>query len=88
MQPLPFAPFFPLVDQCLQAVCNDALFDDNYVFNPTFDDAYIADMEAISAFLASTGRIRDPQDVLDYTYTDPVASIDPSLVQVRGRWTP
>lgn len=67
---------------------NDALFDDNYVFNPTFDDAYVADMEAISAFLASSGRIKNPKDVLDYTYTAPVAAIDPSLVKVEGRWAP
>ena len=67
---------------------NDALFDNNYVFDPTFDDAYIADMEAISAFLASSGRIKDPMEVLDYTYTEPVASIDQSLVQVKGRWAP
>lgn len=67
---------------------NDALFDNNYVFNPAFDDAYIADMEAISAFLASTGRIKDPMNVLDYTYTAPVAAIDASLVKVKGAWTP
>ena len=66
---------------------NDALFD-NYVFNPTFDDAYVADMEAISAFLESTGRIKNPMAVLDYTYTEPVASIDPALVKVEGGWAP
>lgn len=67
---------------------NDALFDNNYVFNPVFDDAYIADMEAISAFLASSGRINDEMPVLEYTYTGPVGSIDASLVEVTGAWAP
>ncbi len=67
---------------------NDALFDNNYVFNPVFDDAYIADMEAISAFLASSGRINDEMPVLEYTYTGPIGSIDASLVEVTGAWAP
>jgi hypothetical protein len=27
-------------------------------------------------------------DVLDYTYTAPLAAIDPALVKMEGRWQP
>jgi ABC-type nitrate/sulfonate/bicarbonate transport system substrate-binding protein len=66
---------------------NEALFD-NYVFDATFDDAYVADMAAIADFLQATGRIKDRMDVLDYTYTAPLAAIDPALVKMEGRWQP
>lgn len=66
---------------------NRALWD-NYVFDPTFDEGYVADMEATAAFLETTGRIRDRMDVLDYTYTEPARKVDPSLVEVEGRWQP
>jgi ABC-type nitrate/sulfonate/bicarbonate transport system substrate-binding protein len=66
---------------------NRALWD-NYRFDPTFDENYVADMEATANFLEATGRIRDRMDVLDYTYTDPVAKADSSLVEVEGKWQP
>jgi ABC-type nitrate/sulfonate/bicarbonate transport system substrate-binding protein len=66
---------------------NRAIWD-NYVFDPTFDDDYVADMEATADFLEATGRIRDRMDVLEYTYTEPVAKVDPALVEVEGRWQP
>jgi taurine transport system substrate-binding protein len=66
---------------------NRAIWDD-FVFNPAFDEAYVADMERTAAFLAGAGRIKSPTHVLDYTYTDPVAEVDPALVKVKGRWKP
>ena len=66
---------------------NRALWD-NYVFDPTLDQNYVADMEATADFLEATGRIHDRMDVLDYTYTEPVAKVDPSLVKVEGKWQP
>jgi ABC-type nitrate/sulfonate/bicarbonate transport system substrate-binding protein len=66
---------------------NRAIWD-NYVFDPTFDENYVADMEATADFLEATGRIRGRMHVLDYTYTSPVAKVDPSLVQVEGKWQP
>ncbi|MBL8381067.1 MAG: ABC transporter substrate-binding protein [Burkholderiales bacterium] len=58
----------------------------NYVFNPGFDDAYVADMERTAAFLEASGRIKKRMNVLDYTFTDPLAGLDASLVRVGGRW--
>ena len=58
----------------------------NYVFNPGFDDAYVADMERTAAFLEASGRIKKRMNVLDYTYTAPLARHDKSLVKVEGRW--
>ena len=66
---------------------NRAIWD-NYVFNPAFDEAYVQDMERTAAFLESAGRIKSRTHILDYTYTDPIAEIDPSLVKVKGRWRP
>ena len=66
---------------------NRAIWDD-YVFNPVFDDEYVADMERTTAFLEGAGRIKKRTHVLDYTYTEPVAEIEPSLVKVTGRWKP
>ena len=43
---------------------------------------------ATADFLEATGRIRDRMDVLDYTYTNPVAKVDPALVEVEGQWQP
>jgi ABC-type nitrate/sulfonate/bicarbonate transport system substrate-binding protein len=55
-----------------------------YSFDPVFDDAYVKDMEAMTAYLVASGRIKAPKSVLDYTYTAPLAAADPSLVKVAG----
>jgi ABC-type nitrate/sulfonate/bicarbonate transport system substrate-binding protein len=61
---------------------------DNFVFDPTIGESYVADMEATADFLEKSGRIRDRMDVLDYTYTGPLEAADPSLVQTAGKWQP
>ena len=66
---------------------NMALLD-NYVFDPTVDEAYVEDMDAIAEFLIATNRIRDKKDILSYTYTDPLKEVDASLVKVEGTWKP
>ncbi|MBI3708278.1 MAG: ABC transporter substrate-binding protein [Proteobacteria bacterium] len=58
----------------------------NYVFTAAFDDAYVADMEHTAEFLEATGRIKKRINVLDYTYSAPLAAIDAALVKVPGRW--
>jgi ABC-type nitrate/sulfonate/bicarbonate transport system substrate-binding protein len=60
----------------------------NYVFKADFDDAYVADMEHTTDFLDATGRIKKHINVLDYTYSAPLATIDAALVKVPGRWKP
>ena len=60
----------------------------NYAFDATVDETYVEDMNAITTFLAATNRIGEPQDPLSYTYTVPLAAVDPDLVQVEGQWTP
>jgi ABC-type nitrate/sulfonate/bicarbonate transport system substrate-binding protein len=66
---------------------NRAIWD-NYVFDPTIGEGYVDDMEATADFLEATGRIRDRMDVLEYTYTSPVAKVDAALVEVEGKWQP
>ena len=58
----------------------------DYTFDPTLDEEYVKDMDAMTAFLVATGRIKQARSVLDYTYSAPLASIDPSLVKVPGRF--
>jgi ABC-type nitrate/sulfonate/bicarbonate transport system substrate-binding protein len=59
---------------------------DEYVFNPSFDQAYVADMKAMTDYLVASGRVKSPKDPLDYTYSDPVAAVDAGLVKVPGRF--
>lgn len=62
-----------------------AIWDD-YVFDPTFDQAYVKDMKAMTDYLVASGRVKSAKDPLEYTYSDPVAATDPSLVKVPGRF--
>ena len=60
----------------------------NYTFDASIDELYVEDMNAVTEFLEATNRIQDPQDPLSYTYSAPLASVDASLVEVEGEWTP
>ena len=60
----------------------------NYTFNPKFDKAYVDDVKAIEAFLKSTNRIPSEGDPLDYSYSGPMKAIDPSFVEIDGKWKP
>lgn len=59
---------------------------DQYTFDPVFDDRYVRDMERLTEFLVATGRLKSPKHPLDYTFTEPVAAVDKSLVKVLGRF--
>lgn len=65
----------------------EAIWND-YVFDPVFDDEYVKDMDETAAYLLATGRIKAVKNVLDYTYTAPLAAVDPGLVKVAGRFKP
>ena len=64
-----------------------AIWDD-YQFDPTFDSAYVKDMDMTTQFLLSTGRVKTAKNPLDYTYTAPLAAVDPGLVKVAGQFKP
>jgi ABC-type nitrate/sulfonate/bicarbonate transport system substrate-binding protein len=57
-----------------------------YVFDPSFDEKYAADMKSMTDYLVASGRVKAAKDPLDYTYSDPVAAADPALVKLPGRW--
>ncbi|MGE0314350.1 MAG: ABC transporter substrate-binding protein [Lautropia sp.] len=59
---------------------------DQFGFDPTIDQAFVDDMKAMTDFLASSGRVKNPKDPLDYTFTAPVAAYKSSLVKVPGRF--
>jgi ABC-type nitrate/sulfonate/bicarbonate transport system substrate-binding protein len=56
-----------------------------YVFDPTFDDAFVADMKAMTDYLVASGRIRAARDPLDYTYSAPAVA-GGAKAPVPGRW--
>jgi ABC-type nitrate/sulfonate/bicarbonate transport system substrate-binding protein len=57
-----------------------------YTFDPTFDDRYVRDMQRMTDYLVASGRLKSPRSPLDYTYTEPLAAADPSLVKVPGHF--
>ncbi len=63
-----------------QAIWND------YTFDPVFDDEYVKDMDLTTQYLVASGRIKTPKNALDYTYTAPLAAVEPGLVKVQGRF--
>ena len=63
-----------------QAIWND------YEFDPVVDDEYVKDMDMMTAYLVATGRVKGPQNPLDYTFTAPLYAADRSLVKVQGRF--
>jgi ABC-type nitrate/sulfonate/bicarbonate transport system substrate-binding protein len=58
---------------------------DQYEFNPSFDEGYVADMGAMTSYLVSAGVIHDAKNPLDFTYTAPAAAAGVA-VKVAGRW--
>jgi ABC-type nitrate/sulfonate/bicarbonate transport system substrate-binding protein len=56
-----------------------------YVFNPAFDDAYVADMRSMAEYLVASGRLKSVTDPMEYSYTAPVAAADPALVKIQGK---
>jgi ABC-type nitrate/sulfonate/bicarbonate transport system substrate-binding protein len=60
-----------------------AIWND-YVFDPTIDSEYVKDMDMMTGYLVASGRVKSPKNVLDYTFTAPLAAIDPGLVKVQG----
>ena len=59
---------------------------DDYRFDASLDQAYVDDMKAMTDSLAVAGRIMSPKDPLDYTFSEPLAAADPTLVKVAGRF--
>ena len=61
---------------------------DSFGFTGVMDESYLVDMKMTTDFLAETGRIKNPVDVLTYTYTDPLKAIEPAWVKLEGKWKP
>ena len=70
-----------------QIADNEAIWDD-YIFDPSFGESYVNDMQSYTDFLAGAGRISDPTDPMDYTYTGYVEEFRPNLVTIQGKWQP
>jgi ABC-type nitrate/sulfonate/bicarbonate transport system substrate-binding protein len=68
-----------------EVAMNKAIWD-NFVFDATFDDAYVNDMARTTDYLVTAGRIRRSVDPMSFSYTSLMREIDPSLVKVDGGW--
>ena len=62
-----------------------AIWDD-YNFDPTFDSDYVKDMDLTTQYLLATGRVKTAKNPLDYTFTAPLAALEPGLVKVPGQF--
>ncbi|NDH53699.1 MAG: ABC transporter substrate-binding protein [Betaproteobacteria bacterium] len=62
-----------------------AIWDD-YNFDPTFDSEYVKDMDLTTQYLLATGRVKTAKNPLDYTFTAPLAALEPGLVKVPGQF--
>lgn len=56
-----------------------------YTFDPTFDERYVADMKFMTDYLVASGRVKEPKDPLDYTYSAPAVAAGVKA-PVPGRW--
>ena len=72
-------------DQPLELL--EAMWEE-YPFTPNIDATYVADMQTYTDFLAEAGRIGDPMDPLDYTYTGFLENYNPDYAGVTGAWQP
>ena len=58
----------------------------NYVFDATFDQAYLDDMTRTTEYLVTAGRIRRSVDPISFSHTALLKEIDPALVKIDGGW--
>ena len=56
--------------------------------NGPINQRFKADMQNYTDFLARHGRIKDPMDPLDYTYTGFLEDVKPEFVEIKGKWKP
>ncbi|MCP4381192.1 MAG: ABC transporter substrate-binding protein [Hyphomicrobiales bacterium] len=79
------AAFAAFQDQ--PAKMSDDLYE-NYVYDLTIDDAFLADVNAVVDYLVSVGRIDSGMDATEFVYTDALKAVDPDLVKAEGAWKP
>lgn len=68
-----------------EVAMNEAIWG-NYVFDATFDQAYVDDMARTAEYLVEAGRIRRNVEPMSFSYTSLLKEIDSSLVKVEGGW--
>jgi hypothetical protein len=66
---------------------NRALWD-GYVFDTTFDDIYVRDLQVYTDYLLDNVAINKKVDPLTFTYTQFVKYFNPAPIKVEGKWKP
>lgn len=56
--------------------------------NGPINQRFMADMQNYTDFLARHGRIKNPMDPLEYTYTGFLEEVKPEFVEIKGKWKP
>lgn len=61
---------------------------ENYVYDLTIDDTFMADVNAVADYLLEVGRIKSKMDASEFVYTDALKSVNPDLAKVDSSWKP
>lgn len=61
---------------------------ENYEYDLTIDESFMADVNAVAEYLHSQGRISTKMDATEFVYVDALKAVDPDLVSVEDTWKP
>jgi len=61
---------------------------ENYVYDLTIDDKFMADVDAVTDYLFAVGRIKSKMKAAEFIYTDGLKAADANLAKSEGTWKP
>lgn len=61
---------------------------ENYIFDLTIDEKFMSDVDEVTDYLFSVGRIKSKMKAAEFIYTDGLKGADANLVKVEGTWKP
>lgn len=61
---------------------------ENYVYDLTIDETFMADVNAVANYLLAVGRIKSKMDASDFVYTGALKAVDADLAKVESAWKP
>jgi ABC-type nitrate/sulfonate/bicarbonate transport system substrate-binding protein len=61
---------------------------ENYIYDLTIDEDFMADVNAVAEYLLSVGRINSKMDATEFVYIEALKAVDPALATVEGTWQP
>ena len=61
---------------------------ENYVYDLTIDDTFMADVNAVADYLLAVGRIKSKMDASEFVYTGALKSVDKKKTKTDSAWKP